>query len=95
VPVRKLDPVLDIAVDVLVNVVYLLSVALVELLLRPAFGPSGVPPMANVTLLVMDMILLFSLVRRLIKTFDQCVRELTKTKMVDILGRWISERGSR
>jgi len=92
---RRLNPVVDILVDVIVNVIYLLGVAVVELVLRPAFGASGVPPLANITLLVMDLILLFSLVQRLIKTLDQCVRELARSEILSILGRYVGGRRGR
>ena len=58
-------------IDVFASICYLGGIAVIEVLIRPLFGNSGIPTIANIVLFLGDAVLILSLLLRAVKALDR------------------------
>jgi len=69
----------DIITDVLSSIIYLLGISIVELILRPMFGHSGVPLIPNIVLTVMELALCVKLLHKLFISVDLFIKAMAES----------------
>lgn len=78
----KEDPKEDIKnifIDVLSSIIYLLGISIIELILRPKFGHSGIPLIPNIVLVVMELALCVKLLHKLFISVDLFIRAIAES----------------
>ena len=76
------DDIKEIATDVFSNIIYLIGIAIIELVLRPMFGDSGVPFIPNIVLIVGELALCVKLLHRLFILVDSFMRDIAESWII-------------